>query len=142
MRLASMSTSLVPVTLMCFIVAGGARGAALPRLPFERYTLANGLQVILNVDDGLPVVRVDVRYWTGAKDDPPGREGLAHLVEHLMFLGTKHVPRGEFWRIVGGWRGSRGRHRRVRWARARRRAHRLDQAPAGARPRGGGEDHR
>jgi predicted Zn-dependent peptidase len=65
---------------------------ALPQLPFEKYTLPNGLEVILHEDHRMPEVVVDVWYKVGSKDEVPGRTGFAHLFEHVMFQGTKHVP--------------------------------------------------
>jgi predicted Zn-dependent peptidase len=62
-----------------------------PTLPFEKYTLANGLEVILHEDHRVPEVAVDVWYKVGSKDEEPGRTGFAHLFEHLMFQGSKHV---------------------------------------------------
>jgi zinc protease len=61
-------------------------------LPFERYELPNGLQVVLLVDHALPQVVVDVWYQVGSKDEQPGRSGFAHLFEHLMFMGTNRLP--------------------------------------------------
>jgi predicted Zn-dependent peptidase len=63
-------------------------------LTSERYRLANGLEVILSADHSVPFVAVDLWYHVGSKDDPPGRAGLAHLFEHLMFDGSRHVPEG------------------------------------------------
>src|SRR5882672_3659752 len=63
----------------------------LPQIPFEKYTLANGLEVILHEDHRVPEVVVDVWYKVGSKDETPGRTGFAHLFEHVMFQGTKHV---------------------------------------------------
>lgn len=56
-----------------------------------RYRLANGLEVILRRDARLPLVAVHLRYHVGAVDDPPRRRGLAHVVEHLMFEGSRHI---------------------------------------------------
>ena len=61
-------------------------------LPFERYQLPNGLQVILHEDHSLPQVVVDVWYRVGSKDEAAGRSGFAHLFEHLMFMGTNRLP--------------------------------------------------
>jgi zinc protease len=72
----------------------------LPEVPFERYTLPNGLTVILHVDRTAPIVGVHVQYDVGAKNEKPGRTGFAHLFEHLMFQGTLHVPKGEADRLV------------------------------------------
>jgi zinc protease len=64
-------------------------------LPSDRYRLDNGLEVILSPDHRVPFVAVNLWYHVGSKDDPPGRDGLAHLFEHLMFDGSRHVPDGE-----------------------------------------------
>jgi len=65
--------------------------ADLPQIAFEKYTLPNGLEVILHEDHRVPEVVVDVWYKVGSKDETPGRTGFAHLFEHVMFQGTKHV---------------------------------------------------
>ncbi|HEY7370862.1 MAG TPA: pitrilysin family protein [Polyangia bacterium] len=72
--------------------APAARGADLPQLAFEKYTLPNGLEVILHEDHRMPEIAVDVWYKVGARDEAPGRTGFAHLFEHVMFQGTKHIP--------------------------------------------------
>jgi predicted Zn-dependent peptidase len=69
----------------------GLPAPAAPQIPFEKYTLPNGLEVILHEDHRLPEVAVDVWYKVGSKDELPGRTGFAHLFEHVMFQGTKHV---------------------------------------------------
>src|SRR5690606_30515616 len=65
-----------------------------------QFTLANGLQVVLIEDHRAPIVHHMVWYRVGAADEPPGRSGVAHYLEHLMFKGTPSVPPGEFSRIV------------------------------------------
>src|SRR5881392_3409093 len=72
------------------VLAGSAR-AADPELKFEKYQLPNGLTVILSEDHRLPQVAVDVWYHVGAANQTPGRSGFAHLFEHMMFSGSKHV---------------------------------------------------
>jgi predicted Zn-dependent peptidase len=62
-----------------------------PALPFEKFVLANGLEVVLHEDHRVPQVAVDVWYKVGSKDEEPGRTGFAHLFEHLMFQGSQHV---------------------------------------------------
>src|SRR5262245_34997698 len=69
-----------------------AAGSALPSIAFERYTMHHGLEVILHEDHRMPEVAVDVWYKVGARDEAPGRTGFAHLFEHVMFQGTKHIP--------------------------------------------------
>ena len=61
-------------------------------LPFDTFQLANGLTVIVHEDRKAPVVAVNITYLVGAKDEPPGRTGFAHLFEHLMFGGSKNFP--------------------------------------------------
>src|SRR3989338_745448 len=71
-----------------------ASGAAtdVPRLQFEKYTLPNGLEVILSQDRRLPMVAVNLWYHVGPANEEPGRTGFAHLFEHMMFQSSKHVP--------------------------------------------------
>lgn len=59
-------------------------------IPFEKYELSNGLDVILHEDHSIPMVSVNVWYHVGSKNEKPGRTGFAHLFEHLMFEGSKH----------------------------------------------------
>ncbi|MFZ9887720.1 MAG: M16 family metallopeptidase [Myxococcota bacterium] len=61
-------------------------------IPFEKFRLQNGLEVILHQDKRIPLVAVSVWYHVGAFDEPRGRSGFAHLFEHLMFQGSMHVP--------------------------------------------------
>src|SRR5438552_6266829 len=68
--------------------------AATPDLPYEKYRLANGLEVILSQDRSLPLVAVDIWYHVGAANEEPARTGFAHLFEHMMFTGSKHIPPG------------------------------------------------
>jgi zinc protease len=60
------------------------------------FTLANGLEVLVIPDHRAPVVTHMIWYRNGAADDPPGKSGIAHFLEHLMFKGTKAHPKGEF----------------------------------------------
>ena len=65
---------------------------ALPTIKYEKYTLSNGLEVILSEDHRLPLVSTDLWYHVGPANELPGRTGFAHLFEHMMFEGSKHVP--------------------------------------------------
>lgn len=60
-------------------------------IAFEKYQLKNGLTVILHTDRSLPLVAVNVWYHVGPANEPAHRSGFAHLFEHLMFEGSKHV---------------------------------------------------
>ena len=68
----------------------------LPQLAYEKFTLPNGLQVILHEDRSVPLVAVNVWYHVGSADELPGRTGFAHLFEHVMFMGSENVPVGQF----------------------------------------------
>ena len=61
-------------------------------IPYVRFTLANGLQVIVHTDRKAPIVGVTLYYRVGSKSEPKGRTGFAHLFEHLMFGGSENVP--------------------------------------------------
>jgi predicted Zn-dependent peptidase len=65
--------------------------ADVPEIPFERYRLANGLEVILHSDRRVPLCAVDLWYHVGSGDEAPGKSGFAHLFEHMMFQGAKHI---------------------------------------------------
>ncbi len=64
------------------------------QFPIEKYTLQNGLEVILVEDRKLPLVAVNIWYHVGPANEAPGLTGFAHLFEHMMFAATKHAPRG------------------------------------------------
>jgi zinc protease len=68
----------------------------IPRLTYEKYTLPNGLEVILHEDRSVPLVAVNTWYKVGSGDEKPGRTGFAHLFEHILFMGSQHVPVGAF----------------------------------------------
>jgi zinc protease len=76
------------------------------RIPFERYTLANGLTVILSQDRSTPTVAVDIWYHVGSKNEVAGRTGFAHMFEHVMFTGSLNVPYGLHDRMTEGVGGS------------------------------------
>ena len=61
-------------------------------IKFEKFTLNNGLRVIVHVDKSTPMAVLDVIYDVGARDEEPGKTGFAHLFEHLMFGGSIHIP--------------------------------------------------
>ena len=64
-------------------------------IPYEEFTLPNGLRVIVHTDRKAPIVAVNLWYHVGSKDEPAGRSGFAHLFEHLMFNGSENHP-GEY----------------------------------------------
>ena len=64
-------------------------------IPYEEFTLPNGLRVIVHTDRKAPIVAVNLWYHVGSKNEQPGRTGFAHLFEHLMFQGSEN-HKGEF----------------------------------------------
>ncbi|MHA7841972.1 MAG: M16 family metallopeptidase [Winogradskyella sp.] len=97
-----MRKSLIALALLLFI--GSYANAQ--QVEFEEYDLDNGMHVILHQDNSAPVVTVSVMYHVGAKDENPERTGFAHFFEHLLFEGTKNIPRGEWFNIVTSNGGS------------------------------------
>ncbi len=73
-----------------------ADAGTVPKITFEKYTLPNGLQVILHVDRKLPVVHVNQWFHVGSKNERIGRSGFAHLFEHMMFQGSKNANKEYF----------------------------------------------
>jgi zinc protease len=71
-------------------------------VPYRQFQLANGLNVILHRDTTVPAVAINVWYYVGSANEKPGRTGFAHLFEHLMFEGSKHVPEGQFDLLLEG----------------------------------------
>ena len=80
------------------MIAGAAMLALAPvaapaadiELPYEEFTLDNGLRVIVHEDRKAPLVAVSVWYHVGSKDEPEGKTGFAHLFEHIMFNGSEN----------------------------------------------------
>src|SRR3954471_23980930 len=85
--------------LLCLSIAT-AHAAASPDIPFEKYQLGNGMEVLLHADSSVPTVHVEVWYKVGSKDESPGRTGFAHLFEHIMFQGTKHIPEDAYFKYL------------------------------------------
>ncbi len=80
------------VSMAAMVAAAADESAAgrIPQLKFEKYTLANGLDVILHEDHSTPIVCVNIWYHVGSKNERRGRTGFAHLFEHMMFQGSQN----------------------------------------------------
>ncbi len=87
--------SLFALCLNLLVFSSLSLSQKLPKIEFEKYALANGLQVILHIDKKIPAVNVNLWYHVGSKNEKPGRTGFAHLFEHMMFQGSKNV-KGEY----------------------------------------------
>ncbi len=89
-------TLLVPLLAAAALTTGPAHADERIVVPYTIFTLDNGLTVIVHEDHTIPRTNVTMRYRTGSAREQPGRTGFAHLFEHLMFEGSKHVPEGAF----------------------------------------------
>ena len=78
----------------------------LPPLKIEQYTLGNGLRVVLNPDNSIPVVSVAVYYDVGSRNERAGRTGFAHLFEHMMFQGSENIKKAEHFQFVSNAGGT------------------------------------
>jgi len=72
----------------------------IPKLKFEKYQLSNGLEVILSEDHRLPLVAVNLWYHVGPANEEVGRTGFAHLFEHMMFQGSRHVEGDSHFKLL------------------------------------------
>jgi zinc protease len=76
------------------------------KINFEKYTMPNGLQVILHTDHSDPIISYAIMYHVGSSREVPGKTGFAHLFEHLLFGGSENVPSGTFDKIIEGAGGT------------------------------------
>src|SRR5262245_50941259 len=90
------------------LIANVARADGPNSLGFDvkRSKLDNGLRVVLLMDHTSPTVAVEVAYDVGSRNEERGRAGFAHLFEHMMFQGSKNVPRGGHFKLVTGHGGT------------------------------------
>jgi predicted Zn-dependent peptidase len=79
-----------------------AGGIPKPALAVERFTLGNGLRVVLGPDRSAPTIAITVNYDVGFRSEPEGRTGFAHLFEHLMFQGSANLEKGEADKLIEG----------------------------------------
>jgi zinc protease len=92
------------------------RGASIS-IPFEKYSLSNGLTVVLSEDHSTPTVAVEVIYHVGSKNEVVGHTGFAHMFEHVMFTGSGHVPYGMHDKFTEGVGGSNNGQTYFDWTR-------------------------
>ncbi|MBX3031391.1 MAG: insulinase family protein [Chloroflexi bacterium] len=78
------------------------RGPDLPNVRFERRRLDNGLRVIVAPDHLAPIVAINLWYDVGSRHEVPGKTGFAHLFEHFMFQGSRHVSKAEHMSLIQG----------------------------------------
>ncbi len=95
-----MKTLFTLLLSLLLLMTTGLAQAGSSKIEFTEFTLDNGLHVILHEDNTTPNVVVNIMYHVGAKNEDPERTGFAHFFEHLMFEGSEHIERGEFFEIV------------------------------------------
>ena len=91
-----------PAVLALTVAVTAAQSAPAVSIPFEDYTLPNGLRVVLAPDKATPTVAVNVWYHVGSKNEVRGRTGFAHFFEHVMFTGSGNVPYGTHDKLTEG----------------------------------------
>jgi zinc protease len=94
--------ALALVSLPLFGAESKSAMLKVPDLKYEKYTLPNGLVVILREDHRLPLVAVDLWYHVGPVNEKAGRTGFAHLFEHMMFEGSEHVGEKAHFKYLEG----------------------------------------
>src|ERR1041385_2991540 len=87
---------LLAALAICAMPAAALAGPAAAAPSVQQFTLDNGMLVVVVPDHRTPVVTHMLWYRIGAADDPYGKSGIAHFLEHLMFKGTKKSPGGAF----------------------------------------------
>jgi zinc protease len=101
----AMRKNLLLAALVVAATATASHAADL-KLPFEKYQLGNGLEVLLSEDHHVPVVHVQVWYHVGSKDEQAGKTGFAHLFEHMMFQSARDIAEDTWFKkldAVGGF---------------------------------------
>ena len=97
---------LIPALAFAAVVTAAAQSSSAINIPFEKYTLPNGLTVIHAIDRSTPTVTINMWYHVGSKNETPGRTGFAHLFEHVMFTGSGNVPYGLHDKLTNGVGGN------------------------------------
>lgn len=94
--------TLIKKSGMILLLMAGSFGlfGQMNKVEFQKFTLDNGLKVILHKDNSTPIVAVSVMYHVGSKNEDPNRTGFAHFFEHLLFEGSENIGRGEFDKYV------------------------------------------
>jgi len=90
-----MKKQILLLFVLCSVVAAQSL-----KIPYTRYVLSNGLNVILHEDHSTPTISVNTWYHVGSGYEKVGRTGFAHLFEHLMFEGSKNVAEGDFDKLL------------------------------------------
>src|SRR3954470_1135301 len=98
----SVALVLTIVALAVLALRAQTPSGDIPKLDVQKFTLPNGLEVILSENHKLPLVSVNVWYHVGPVNEGPGQTGFAHLFEHMMFQGSKHLPSDQHFKTLEG----------------------------------------
>lgn len=93
-------SSILFIILISVLFIGCDKQSSELKIENEKYTLENGLQVILHKDKSDPIVAVAVLYHVGSNREVKGRTGFAHLFEHIMFQESQHIPQDQFFKKI------------------------------------------
>ena len=93
--------SIIFALLTTILMVGCNKKQEIPfTIDYEKYTLSNGLTVILHEDKSDPIVGVAIQYHVGSNREIPGRTGFAHLFEHMLFQESQHVGQDQFFKKI------------------------------------------
>lgn len=102
---------LLPLCLAAGVFAGAQKAQTKKpapfRIPYEKFVLDNGLEVILHEDHSDPIVAVSTVVHVGSNREKPGKTGFAHFFEHMSFNHSENTPRGANRKLIPEWGGSR-----------------------------------
>lgn len=106
-KIKNLLIALIPLSMIissCGTNSGGESDKL--SLEYEKYTLDNGLDVVLHQDDSDPIVSVAILVHVGSNREKPGRTGFAHFFEHMLFQRSENVPNGGFFKNINEWGGT------------------------------------
>ena len=100
--------SIIMLALMVCTTACTGDGSSADELSvdYEKFTLDNGLEVVLHEDKSDPIVAVSILVHVGSNREKPGRTGFAHYFEHMLFQRSENVPDGGFFKNINEWGGT------------------------------------
>ena len=99
--------SLLLVFVCHLAIAQNAKGKTTFSLPYEKFTLSNGLEVVLHEDHSDPIVAVATVLHVGSNREKPGKTGFAHFFEHMSFNDSENTPQGANRKLIPEWGGER-----------------------------------
>ncbi|WP_420318426.1 M16 family metallopeptidase [Ekhidna sp.] len=95
------------ITMLTACTSGGdSQSSDKLSIDYEKYTLENGLDVVLHQDESDPIVAVSIIIHAGSSREKPGRTGFAHFFEHMLFQRSENVPDGGFFKNINEWGGT------------------------------------